>query len=105
MLKPIYQMKYDEFKEHCWKTWGIMVSCQWISDAVTGKVNDHRESEIKIMMPTVNFDEEGNPVPDFKNTTDVTFRRLRDAIGYISKKRKNELTRNYFKVMQEFMKR
>lgn len=105
MKKPIYQMSYEEFKKLCWESWGIMISCGWISDESTGRVKDHRESEIVIKMPTINFgdDEDGEAKPDFKITTDVKFRRLRDAIGYISKKRKNPVTRNYFDLMYRFM--
>ena len=105
MKKPIYQMSYEEFKKLCWESWGIMVSCGWISDANTGRVKDHRESEIIIKMPTISFGDNGEEEakPDFKLTTDVKFRRLRDAIGYISKKRKNPVTRNYFDVMYRFM--
>ena len=106
MKKPIYQMSYEEFKKLCWESWGIMISCGWISDASTGRVKDHRESEIIIKMPTINFLGDGEYLearPDFKITTDVKFRRLRDAIGYISKKRKNPVTRNYFDVMYRFM--
>lgn len=106
MKKPIYQMNYEEFKKLCWESWGIMVSCGWISDVDTGRVKDHRESEIVIKMPTINFGDDGNDEakPDFKITTDVKFRRLRDAIGYISKKRKNPVTRNYFDLMYRFMR-
>ena len=104
MKKPIYQMSYEEFKKLCWESWGIQVSCGWISDATTGRVKDRRESEIVIKMPTINFGDEGEEAkPNFKITTDAKFRRLRDAIGYISKKRKNPVTRNYFDLMYRLM--
>ena len=103
-MKPIYQMSYEEFKDYCWRTWGIMVSRGYISDAVTGRVTDHRESEIVIKLPTLYEDEDGTMKANFKEPTEIKFRRLRDAIGYISKKRKNEVMKPYFKTMEGIMK-
>lgn len=105
MKKPIYQMSYDEFKKMCWDRWGILISCGFISDAVTGRIKDHRESEITVKMPSINYSANGDeePLVDFKNTTVVKFRRLRDAIGYVSKKQKKPVTRNYFDFMERYM--
>ena len=97
-MKPIYQMNYEEFKKHCWNKWGIMVSMSYIRDH-TGKVVDHRESEITVKLPTINEDGTINLV----DTTEMRFRRLRDSIEFVSKKRK--ILKDYFKVLEQEMQK
>ena len=95
-MKPIYQMNYEEFRKHCWNKWGILVSMSYITD-YTGKVVDHRQSQITVELPTVNED----GTIDLINTTEARFRRLRDSIEYVSKKRK--LLKDYFKILEREM--
>ena len=95
-MKPIYQMNYEEFKKLCWNKWGIMVTQTFIQD-VNGKIIDHRSWETIIKLPAVNED----GTIDLINTTEVRFRRLRDSIEYVSKKRK--LLKDYFKILEREM--
>lgn len=97
-MKSIYQMSYEEFKKLCWNKWGIMVTQTFIQD-VNGKIVDHRSWETIIKLPTINED----GTIDLINTTDIRFRRLRDTIEYVSKKRKNELMKPYFKALEREM--
>lgn len=96
MKKPIYQMSYDEFSKHCWNTWGIMVSQKYITD-MDGKIVDHRSWETIVKIPTIKDDGK----IDLINTTVVSFRTLRDAIEYVSKKRK--LMKDFFKACEREM--
>lgn len=83
-MKPIYQMNYDEFRTMCWNRWGISVSMSYVMD-VNGKIVDHRESEITVKLPEINEDGTINLVNHFLVRR---FRRLREAIEFVSKNRK-----------------
>ena len=97
-MKPIYQMSYEEFKKHCWYKWGIMVTQTFVQD-VNGKIVDHRSWETIVKLPAIT--EEGTI--DLINTTECRFRTLRDAIGFVSHKRK--IMKDYFKACEREMKK
>ena len=89
-------MTYEEFRNHCWNKWGICVGMSYITD-YTGKVVDRRQSQITVKLPAVKED----GTIDLVNTTEVRFRRLRDSIEFVSKKRK--LLKDYFKILEREM--
>lgn len=97
-MKPIYQMNYEEFRDHCWHRWGITIGMGYVTDC-DGRVVDHRTNETTVQTPTIRDD----GTVDFMDTKIRKFRRLREAIEYVSKSRK--LYKPYFRILEKEMKK